>query len=416
MRMVDKPAAFVATALLGLAFTLPVTAHAQNAVTSQFAASFSGFVFNRFTGTFDCILTLTNRGRTVYAPVAVQVNTNSGAVTVQNGNAIPNTTNVYNVPVPLPQGSLVPNETIQQRVAFRNPTQIQLAPTLAAITATGAPTGLALQVTSPPSGQQVSGPTFLVAGTVAGPSTTGVSINNVGACTIGHAFYLNSFRPASGTTNFSAMALDIDGGATSATVPYVANSKGITVQMIPDCGGLAPLNTRFIVSLESADGDSIQSLAIDFDGDGVVDQTLTAPIGPDGTLHIYDHAGLFRAQFTATTKQQATITQSVLVNVQTVATAFTSVLATLTLLQNAIAVGNIPRAASYFTPTSQQKYLALFNQMGASLPEAASALGTATLEALSGNFAQAVVTDGRSASYSVVLVRDSAGIWRVDSW
>jgi hypothetical protein len=399
-----------------LLWALPGMASAQTDVTSQFQASFSGLVFNRVLGTFVSTLTLTNIGPSVYAPLVVQVNTNSGAVAVQNGTALSSAANTFAVSVSLAQGSVVTGESVQQSLQFANPTRTGFIPSLAVITGASAPPGLTLQVISPTPGSQVAGPTFLVSGTIAGPSLTGASVNNLGACLVGQGFYLNSFRPGSGTTSFAAAAVDVDGGGVSVTVPYLASTKGLTVQAMPNCGGIAPLNALFNVALETMDGDSIQTLAIDFNGDGVIDQTLTAPIAPNSIAYTYTSPGLYQASFSATTAQGVTLTQSVVINVQTVAGAFARVGSTLQLLQNALTSGNLTRAASYFTPTSQVKYLGILSQPGVNLIQAATALSTAVPEAMIGDFAQAVVIGPAQTAYSVVLVRDSAGIWRIDSW
>ena len=390
--------------------------HAQQDVSAQIQASLSGLVLNRVTNTFNSILTLTNTGAAVYAPMAVQISTNSAAVTVQNGNAVPNAANTFTVPVTLPLGSLVRSESIKINVAFADRTRVSFTPTVAGITGAAAPAGLNLMVSSPPQGLPVAGPTFLVAGILSGPSLTGVSVNNMGGCVMGQAFYSNSFRPGAGTSSFTVAARDVDGGALNLSVPYVASVKGITVSATPNCGGLAPLNALFDVALETADGDTLQSVAIDFNGDGTTDQTVSAPIAPYSIAFTYANPGLYRANFTATTVQGSTLTQSVLVNVQTPAAAFTPVSATLSLLQSALAAGNAARAASYFAPTSQPKYLSLFTQAGAALGQNASLLAGAVPEAMSGDFAQLLVTGPGTANYSIVMVRDSAGFWRVDSW
>jgi hypothetical protein len=70
-----------AVATIALLLVSATTAMAQN-TGSTFSATFSGLVFNRSTNTYNSVLTLTNLGATLYAPLSIVISTGTTAVTV----------------------------------------------------------------------------------------------------------------------------------------------------------------------------------------------------------------------------------------------------------------------------------------------------------------------------------------------
>jgi hypothetical protein len=371
--------------------------------------SFSGLVYNRATQTFNSVLTITNSGTTLYAPLSVAISTGSASVTVKG--AINGTSTFATIP----NGSLLPNESTTLVIAFVNPTHVTFTPTVTQVTGGSAPAGLGVSVTSPTTGQTPAGPTFLVAGTLTAPGIAGVSVDGEAACIVGSEFFVNAFKPLISPTSFAVAASDIDGGRVTTSVTISPSSKGLQVSPSPECGGVAPFTTTLAVSLNAGDGDSISALTVDFGaGAGPQPVSQSAPI-----QNVYSSPGLYSAIVTATTTLGARLTQSALISVQTPAQAFAPILANVSLLSSALSSQDVARAVSYHTYTSQPRYTSLLTQTGINLSGLGTLLSTAQPLVLVGNYAEVVVTAGGAngpQSSSVVLVRDGGGIWRVDSW
>jgi hypothetical protein len=395
--------------LLALA-ALCVTFNVSTAQTTgaPVTTSFSGLVYNRATQTFNSVLTVTNNGPTLYAPLSVVISTGSTSVTVRGA------TNGTSTFATLPNGSLLPNESTTLVIAFVNPTYVTFTPTVTQVTGGSAPAGLGVSVTSPTTGQTPAGPTFLVTGTLNKSGIAGASVDGVAACVVGSNFFVNAFTPQTSPTSFTAAANDIDGGQVTTSVTISPSVKGLRVTPSPACGGVAPLMSTLMVSLKTTDADTITGLTVDFGaGAGPKSVALSAPI-----QNVYNDPGLYTVKVTASTASGATLTQMAMISVLTPAQAFAPVLTSVALLQSALTSQNVVRAVSYHTYTSQPRYTPLLTQTGINLAGLGTLLSTAQPIILVGDYAEVVIatTGANPQSSSVVLVRDSAGIWRVDSW
>ena len=381
---------------------------------SLVSTSFSGLILNRVTNTFNSILTVTNKGPTVYAPLKVYISTGTSSVTV--ANAATNGPGSFALVVPLSNGSLLPNEAQSLLVAFNNPSRVPFTPS-AGTTAVGAstPAGLGIAVTSPVAGQAPAGPTFPVIGTITAAGVAGASIDGVGACLYGTTFFVNAFQPTLSPSRFTATASDIDGGNKSISVDIVSSSKGLRISSSAACGGVVPLTDTVSVALDTTDGDAIASGTIDF-GDGGGPVTLAS----GGTVqHVYANPGLYTITGKALTVLGARLMQTALVAVQTPADAFAPILRNVALLKAALSAKNISRALSYLTSTAQTRYAPALSQAGINLPGIARLLGTAQPYVLLGNYSEVVITANTPSgarSSSIVLQPDFTGVWRIDSW
>jgi hypothetical protein len=383
----------------------------QKEIFGAIEASISCVFYDRATHTFDSILTLKNTGPTFYAPV-VKIRTETGVAVI--GGASNDGHDLFTLKVLLPNGSLLPNESVRQRITFSGYFRDDGIPKLASVTGASAPAGLGIIVTSPTSGQTPDGPTFVVTGTLTAPGVAGVSVDGIPACVVGSTFFVNAFTPQVAPTSFSAAANDIDGGQVATSVKISPSSKGLRLSPSPACGGIAPLATTLAISLDATDGDTITALTIDFGtGAGPQSVSLSNPI-----QNTYASAGFYTVNVTATTALGATLTQSAMISVLTPTLAFEPILKNVSLLQNALAGNNVLRALSYHSYASQSRYAALLTQAGINLPGLGTLLSTAQPVVLVGNYAEVVVTTTGTnpQSSSVVLVRDGGGNWRVDSW
>jgi hypothetical protein len=111
------------------------TANAQS-VAGGLSGTFSGLVYNRASGTFNSVLTLTNNGpATLYSPISVGIATGTPAVTVAGSSD--GSTYIANIP----GGSILTGHSAQVVVAFLDPSHVTFTPTLK-YSAAGAPSAV----------------------------------------------------------------------------------------------------------------------------------------------------------------------------------------------------------------------------------------------------------------------------------
>jgi len=99
------------------------TARPQTA-SAAVATSFSGLVYNRTTQTYNSVLTITNKGPALTAPLGIFISTNNSSVTVSGAN---DQGEIFDSQ--LPGNSLASGGTAQVTVAFVNPTKTSFVPT-----------------------------------------------------------------------------------------------------------------------------------------------------------------------------------------------------------------------------------------------------------------------------------------------
>jgi hypothetical protein len=88
-------------------------------------------------------------------------------------------------------------------------------------------------------------------------------------------------------------------------------------------------------------------------------------------------------------------------------------------LKNALTLGDIAGATSYFTPAVQALYSQRFSQIAASLPSLAEKMGSFTLVKMTDAIAEGDLRsekDGVSYSFQVLFIRDENGNWGILSY
>lgn len=112
--------------IIALALTsLGASAQSSGGLVTGF---FSGLVFNRASNTFNSVLTLTNKGPTLSAPLTICISTGNASVTIKGATRLDG--NSFAVPVTLPGGSLPSGQSVQMVVAFADPARVSFVPTI----------------------------------------------------------------------------------------------------------------------------------------------------------------------------------------------------------------------------------------------------------------------------------------------
>jgi PKD repeat protein len=290
------------------------------------------------------------------------------------------------------------------------------APAIATVTAVPS-SPIALAITHPAPSAVLPYDRTIVRGTVTAPSANvGVMVNGVAAAVQGGEFVASDVPVRSGIGVLTAIA-NADTGESLSVSQYVFGQGGSApLTVTPDpASGLAPLDVTF--DLAFAEPTVVQSLEVDFDGDGAF-ATLTpgAPI-----THTYTTEGLFVATVRVTNDESVTVEALTTVYVVSLTEANGLFRAMWDAMNAALVAQDQPTALTYLTPDAQEKlgpaWDVLLDSMGG--PSGIVASFGAPIEPvwISSGFAQYGVTreiDGVERLYLISFIRDASGVWRLE--
>jgi hypothetical protein len=176
--------------------------------------------------------------------------------------------------------------------------------------------------------------------------------------------------------------------------------------------GAAPLSVNFRYDFHSVH--AIQTIALDFDGDGTDD--LTAG-DPNATLqHTYSTPGTYTARLTITDDQGATLSATATVEVLDGATMDTMFTAIWSGMTTALAAGDTDTALSYLTDAAKEKYGrvvdALLPHM-ANITASFSALQRAGLSSELCEYAINRTVNGQDRVFFIYFQKGDDGVWRI---
>jgi hypothetical protein len=193
---------------------------------------------------------------------------------------------------------------------FETPTA-GLGPALGTVNGPSLGVSPTIAVTFPSAGA-LSGPTTAVVGTYTGPEHTGITVNGKIAYVQNGVFLVPLVGVDPGNQSLHVVATTFDGLTTSTDVAVQSPAQAPPVTLLPDVSaGFAPFNISYSFKIDPSI--QVQSIAVDFDGDGVTDFTTNDPAG--STSHDYDNAGIFRPNITvaSTTAQIYTAERRVII-------------------------------------------------------------------------------------------------------
>ena len=271
--------------------------------------------------------------------------------------------------------------------------------------------GVRFTVTSPQDGASVAGSQVAVMGTFEGPANMGVSINGIVASTFGNRFV--AIIPVDPGANAVTVAARTQDGATaSVSLTVMAGAAPpVELEITPRCG-IAPFTVEVRVPT-IADRISAQT-QIDFDGDGVVDQTLYG--FETSATHNYAVPGIYNARITLNDYAGGFYTWTIPVVVQRVQDIDRKLQEIITGMIMRLRTGDIEGALLAYDEGIVERYRDIFLEIGADLPAVAEQLGAIVDGTIFGTFAEyAMVRDtpaGRRA-FLVYLVLGQDGVWRI---
>lgn len=271
--------------------------------------------------------------------------------------------------------------------------------------------GVQVTVTSPPDGAIVAGSRVAVTGTFEGPANTGISINGVAATTFGNRFVaVIPLDP--GVNPIAVTARSQDGATTSAHFAVSTGSAPPVEFDILPRAGIAPFTAEVRVPT-IPDRISAQT-QVDFDGDGVVDQTLYG--FETAATFTYATPGIYNARITLNDYAGGYYTWTIPVVVQRVQDLDRKLQEIILGMISKLKAGDVEGALLAYDEGIVERYREIFQEIGLDLPAFARQLGTIVDGTVFGDFAEYVIVrdtpNGRRA-FLVYLVLGQDGVWRI---
>lgn len=295
-----------------------------------------------------------------------------------------------------------------------------------------------IAITNVTSGQTINDDTVTLVGSALAPPNSAVAINGrlaplapdgtffvnnlplvPGANSIAVSLNTPEIAAAAPTSRGAAMVRKT-GTSPDKTIDLTRNGSAPFTLEIDSVEGFAPLtvNVRLVNRLIYVYDD----LTIDIDGDGRIDYAergLPIPILERQFTITYDTPGVYPLTLTLTRQGGSEIIYQAtrMVNVQSVAQAAHALRSIFIGLLDRLSASDLATAAQYLTNTIRQRYGEAFGRLAAVLPVVVENIGTIEDAIFGDGYAELTVTrptaDGVS-KFSILMIRDGDGLWRVD--
>jgi len=201
------------------------------------------------------------------------------------------------------------------------------------------------------------------------------------------------------------------------TVGVTVTSVGIppVLELSADrTGGVVPFAVTFQYSFHSTT--KIQSLSIDFDGDGTADLSSDDP--SLSLSHAYDAPGLYLPHLRVTDVQGATYDADVPLAVESVATMDALFKSLWTGMNNALVTGDLGGALAFLDPPARARYRPVFEVLGNRMPGLVASYEPIQGVTIRDDVAEYAVNrtiDDERYLFLVYFLRGVDGVWRLDS-
>lgn len=277
------------------------------------------------------------------------------------------------------------------------------------------PSTIEVQITTPAEGTSIAENAVQVRGTVSGPANTGVVVNGTLALVSNGEFVADGVSLTAGANVLTATATTRSGETATASVTVTSNGTPPALKLVATpSGGIATLAVTF--GYERTSNVAIQSLQMDFDGDGTFDFSTTNPTVP--LTHDYSVPGLFVARL------RIMDTSNVMTEA-TLGVAVDDVVALDALLKGlwdgmngALASGNLSGAQNFVTALAAERYSPVWSALLPNLPGIIGSYSPLRGVSITGRTAEYAVNrtlGGENYLFLVYFLRGSDGVWRIDA-
>jgi hypothetical protein len=272
-----------------------------------------------------------------------------------------------------------------------------------------------LAITSPVQGATISSNRVRVTGTIQGPANTGVVVNGIVALVYNGIFVADNIELVAGQNTLTAIATPFGGQSVQAQVAVTSTAVPVLLDVAASpTSGIAPLDVTFTYQFGSTT--SIQSLSMDFDGDGTFDLFTSDPT--TALQRTYTTPGLNLARLQVTDQNGTIFEAQVAVVVQDAAAMDVLYTALWTGMNTALLAGDKTTALSFLTVGAQEKYSPVFDAL---LPHMAtiiasySPLQRVSISETIGEYAIVRVNNGQAYLFLIYFLKDADGVSRLEA-
>ncbi|MFN8544252.1 MAG: hypothetical protein U0807_08595 [Candidatus Binatia bacterium] len=307
----------------------------------------------------------------------------------------------------------VPGRYVIQLIVADGSQDSQPVTTIVTVAAT-AP-AVTFRITAPADGAIVGGGRIAVRGTVQGAPAIGVAVNGVPAAVSAGTFVAVDVPVAAGVNEISAVASVLVGEAATAAVSVTAEEVPPTLTLSASRpSGIAPVTVTFDYSFGS--DAKVQSLEMDFDGDGNPDLSTTDASAP--LVHEYASPGIYVATLRLADFDAQTWDASTIVVIQDGIEVDTMFKGLWDGMNTALLAGDTAGALTFVAGGSRTRYGPVFEILLPHMPEIIASSSPLQAVNISARFAEYAVTRtiaGESRLFLIDFIRDADGVWRIAS-
>lgn len=280
---------------------------------------------------------------------------------------------------------------------------------------------LSVNILSPVNGASISDTSVDVTGTFDGPVNTGISVNGVVASTVNGNF-VATIQLSPGSNVITAVATTLSGSSASSAVSITQGGISpspvtFTIDSSTEVVGFSPRPVTFDISIGALpNGASIQSVALDANGDGVFDYTA-ATLGQLPTALLYEQPGTYVATLRIIDSNNNTYLATRLVLVKDRAEQRNMLCDIYAYLKDRLANQDATGASLAYQPAVQQSYLSTFISLGTGMTNASTMLGNIASGILAQGSAELIIvrdnSDQTRNGYPLRMTQGTDGVWRI---
>ena len=284
-------------------------------------------------------------------------------------------------------------------LAIVNPPTLGIAPTIT--------------ITSPIAGATFAG-AVQVQGTFTGPANTGISVLGVAATVIGNQFVSEPLQLTAGSIDLVARAKTLDGLSATRNISVsvsAAPAQDFEISLSSRVG-FAPFRLKPRIGVRGITG--IQSVAIDFNGDGNNDYTGAIENIP---FYVYSNPGVYKLRIILTTPSQ-TLTRFRTLAVPGVPEIRAQACSVYAHLRARLTANDSAGALQAIAQPLRGQMSELFDALGANRPAFAARLGTMANGIFTPVNAEIMLVNEVGADLqgaAMHMTRGGDGVWRIDS-
>lgn len=281
----------------------------------------------------------------------------------------------------------------------------------------GPPT-FSVAITYPAPNATVSGLSTAVAGTISGPTNTGVVVNGVRAYVLGNQFLAAAVSVEAFGTALTATATKLTGETATATVNASGGAAPPVALIVGRAGGFAPLRAVFTYSIGTLPGNAtIQYVGLDYTADGT-DDVVNPPLGAS-LAYVANQPGVYHARLTVKDSNNATYTADAYYAARSAPELGGMLCDVYGYMKQRLGqpTPDIPGALDAIHPNARDEYEGMFYAGSSSLPAYVANLGSIVAGVVTDDFGSYLVVrenpDQTLSGYHLEFSQDATGVWRI---